>query len=321
MVNLWLRDFLWRPFESMCRIRPVAPIRIKAMEPCENIKCLKFENIGLKFLSWFSGGYNYPVVYIIDDEIMFDSGFAWARRPLCSYLVKNGLTTKIKAVINSHTHEDHIGNNHALRKLCGCDIYIHPKGLDNIKFLKNKEFFRHFLFGTPPYFEALACLDAVHTKNFKFEMIPTPGHTQDHVCLYEKDKKILLSGDLFLGEFVSSQLSEVSGPDWIRSLEQVLALEVELLLDGHGVFIKGKGRVREALTEKLTFLRYVQCKVSEYSKEEKSIQKITQKVFSDRNFVNLISFHEGWMSVITKGSFSRSNLVESFLKEHDPRIN
>ena len=40
----------------------------------------------------------------------------------------------------------------------------------------------------------------VKTASFNFEVIATPGHTPGSVCLYERKKKILISGDTLFND-------------------------------------------------------------------------------------------------------------------------
>ena len=40
---------------------------------------------------------------------------------------------------------------------------------------------------------------SISTEKFSFEVIPTPGHDRDHVCLFEPNRRWLFSGDLYVG--------------------------------------------------------------------------------------------------------------------------
>ena len=37
--------------------------------------------------------------------------------------------------------------------------------------------------------------DVLHRGGFSFECICTPGHTPGHMCLYDREKRVFLSGD------------------------------------------------------------------------------------------------------------------------------
>jgi len=92
--------------------------------------------------------------------------------------------------------------------------------------------------------------DIIKIGGYNFRCLITPGHTGGHVCLYEKERKILVSGDHVLGNITPniSQFSE--GEDalanYLKSLDKVAALEVDLVLPAHqGIFTDCKKRIRE----------------------------------------------------------------------------
>lgn len=92
--------------------------------------------------------------------------------------------------------------------------------------------------------------DNLDLGNFKFTIIHTPGHTMGHLCLYEKEKKIFISGDHILDEITPniSQWRENTTPlkDYLKSLDKIKDLPVSLVLPGHRrVVYDLKNRVHE----------------------------------------------------------------------------
>lgn len=77
-----------------------------------------------------------------------------------------------------------------------------------------------------------------------WEVIHTPGHARGHVCLYHRESTDLLSGDHLLRDISSNPILEPPLPgeaqrprslvQYLRSLEQVAALEVAAAWPGHG---------------------------------------------------------------------------------------
>jgi glyoxylase-like metal-dependent hydrolase (beta-lactamase superfamily II) len=65
----------------------------------------------------------------------------------------------------------------------------------------------------------------------------TPGHAPSHVCLFQPDRRILISGDHLLGR-ISLYFDYGSSPDpvaeFMHSLDVVDALDARLCLPGHG---------------------------------------------------------------------------------------
>jgi glyoxylase-like metal-dependent hydrolase (beta-lactamase superfamily II) len=78
---------------------------------------------------------------------------------------------------------------------------------------------------------------AVETALGPLEVVETPGHTPTHVCLYLRDHRILICGDL-VGPVFTTFADLFYTPDPIgeyrASLDKVAALDVELALLGHG---------------------------------------------------------------------------------------
>ncbi len=88
---------------------------------------------------------------------------------------------------------------------------------------------------------------------YQFEVVWTPGHSPGHVCLLERNKKILISGDHVLpATFPNVGLHSQSGPDplpnYLRSLKAIEDLDVDLVLPAHEHVFSGlKPRVQEIL--------------------------------------------------------------------------
>ena len=80
--------------------------------------------------------------------------------------------------------------------------------------------------------------DKISTGLFNFEVVWTPGHTPGNICLYEPDRKVLLTGDHIL-PITTPNINMQSPTDdnplksYLDSLKKVLALDVELVLPGH----------------------------------------------------------------------------------------
>ncbi len=104
------------------------------------------------------------------------------------------LGVKIKAVILTHSHFDHILGLDELLKLCGAPFYIHQA---EAELINNKEFNLTAYFRTElPEFKADRALtdgDILTLGREEIRVIHTPGHTAGGLCFLHKD--ILISGD------------------------------------------------------------------------------------------------------------------------------
>ncbi len=89
--------------------------------------------------------------------------------------------------------------------------------------------------------------------NHKLQVIWTPGHTNGHICLYDEERKALLTGDHVLDPIspnVSLAREYQGNPlgQYLQSLRKVAALDADLVLPAHGDPFYGiSRRVRELL--------------------------------------------------------------------------
>lgn len=92
--------------------------------------------------------------------------------------------------------------------------------------------------------------DAVTAGDYHFGCVETPGHTPGHLCLYEAERKILVSGDHILGD-ITPNISEWFGLEnplqqYMQNLDKVYELEINLVLPGHrDTFADCRKRIHE----------------------------------------------------------------------------
>ncbi len=152
----------------------------------------------------------------------------------------------------THGHFDHIGG---LTHFSGDEVFVtneiavnvRKRELGGLEFLKPEYFQPEFadVFGRgqlaefcasfSPKFPPLGPYDQteISVGNFQFEIIRVPGHTDDSIVLYEKKKKMLMSGDTLYDGEVYAGFSNSSKKDFKSSLQRISALDFELVLPGH----------------------------------------------------------------------------------------
>ena len=86
-------------------------------------------------------------------------------------------------------------------------------------------------------FTTVAEGDRITVDGYRFTCVATPGHTGGHMCLYEPDAKILISGDHVLRDITPniSHWGVEGNPlgQYLSSLAKVAALDVKRVLPGH----------------------------------------------------------------------------------------
>lgn len=78
--------------------------------------------------------------------------------------------------------------------------------------------------------------DSIQAGDYTFRCIETPGHSPGHTCLYEADKRILVSGDHILFD-ISPNITFWQDfnalESYLQSLDKVYDLDVDIVLPGH----------------------------------------------------------------------------------------
>lgn len=92
--------------------------------------------------------------------------------------------------------------------------------------------------------------DVIGVAGRNWVAVHTPGHTGDHLCLYDREHGILLSGDHVLPTITPHVSALGAGSDplgtYLGSLTKVAALDVEMVLPAHGLELRDlAGRVKE----------------------------------------------------------------------------
>lgn len=194
-------------------------------------------------------------------------------------LKENGFTVgDITGILLTHHHGDHVGLVNRITELHPIPVYAHSKSVPRLKrdpdFLNMRiEFFKQlylemgcgelgdkqvaYLFNAVDNNkdQKLNCdIIAITGKQWlNFEVIEFPGHAPDQIAFLDQKGKLLLSGDLLIEHISSNALIEpdengnrmLTLVDHIDSLKRCLALQVNLLLPGHGNIMEQPGPLIE----------------------------------------------------------------------------
>lgn len=129
-------------------------------------------------------------------------------------------TDDLDAVVLTHTHPDHIGNVDQVTATFGVDVW----GYDPAQPVVDHE---------------IENGEHVQLGDYSYEAIHTPGHKNDHICLYAPANGVLFAGDLIFanGGFGRTDLEEGDRELLIESIERLLAAvddELAEMHTGHG---------------------------------------------------------------------------------------
>lgn len=159
---------------------------------------------------------------------------------------------KVQGIVLTHRHYDHVGGAAALSKDLGAPLFAHrddaeviregsSKGTEALMFMRRME---------AASVQNLIGGEAFTTGDHDLKVIHTPGHTAGGICLYDREHRILLSGDtVFAGGVGRWDLSTGSLKELTASVRSLLALEPVDMYPGHGPCAIGDARsqIQDAL--------------------------------------------------------------------------
>lgn len=171
----------------------------------------------------------------------------------------------VRLLVVTHAHSDHYGQAATVVAHTGCGLWMHPNHGHMSRATQDPELWleqrleiarqsgvpadvlRRYLgrrresgTGVAGWVEPnreLVDGVIVPTDLGGWEVVETPGHAPSHVCLFQRERRLLISGDHLLGR-VSLYFDYGYTPDpageFLQSLERVEDLDARLCMPGHG---------------------------------------------------------------------------------------
>jgi glyoxylase-like metal-dependent hydrolase (beta-lactamase superfamily II) len=171
----------------------------------------------------------------------------------------------IRLVVCTHAHIDHWGQAATICDRTGCEMWMHPhhehgfaaatdpgaavarrveigrqSGVPEEALARYAERARELPSGIARVIEpnrALVDGVTIETDLGAWHVVETPGHAPSHVCLFQPERRLVISGDHLLGR-ISLYFDYGWTPDpigeFLASLDRVDRLDARLALSGHG---------------------------------------------------------------------------------------
>jgi glyoxylase-like metal-dependent hydrolase (beta-lactamase superfamily II) len=171
----------------------------------------------------------------------------------------------VRLLACTHAHSDHYGQAAPIVEHAGCELWMHPNhehmtltagdrelalarrlevgrqsGVSDEALRRYAERYKDSPSGIAQIVEPDRPLTAgveIETDLGVWTVHETPGHAPSHVCLFQRERRLLISGDHLLGRislFYDYGWTPDPAGEFLRSLDLVDGLDARLCLAGHG---------------------------------------------------------------------------------------
>ena len=185
----------------------------------------------------------------------------------------------IKYVINTHRHLDHAFGNCEFAKL-GATIISSTIDKEDMKKFSMEETYKFFgvpaneTVGTTIAYPNLSFNNKMEIDlgNQKLELIyPGPSHTAGSILVYLADKKLLFTGDILVAEVPF--MGDANIPGWIKSLDYIMAMDVEKIVPGHGAL-----STKQDVVKLREYISLFDQKAKEFCSKSSNLTAITDEM-------------------------------------------
>ena len=239
----------------------------------------------------------YWVAAYLIDGILIDTGCDYSKKELSDFLEDK----QISMIVNTHYHEDHVGGNAILAKRFRLGASAHAETVR----LMNKKYelypFEQEIWGYPDPCSAGPIGAAVREGTVSLRVVDTPGHCNGHISLFEEERRILFSGDTWVGERPKTARAEENVHELVSDLKKFEELRPKIMFASLGKVVRDPQPV---IRRTRTYLEETRDKIHNLHAEGKSTEQILEALFG----------RESVLASVTQYQLSTKIFIESFLR-------
>jgi glyoxylase-like metal-dependent hydrolase (beta-lactamase superfamily II) len=239
----------------------------------------------------------YWVAAYLIDGILIDTGCDYSKKELTEFLKDK----RVSLIVNTHHHEDHVGGNALLAKQFGLKALAHTEAIPLMSRKYDLYPFQVQIWGYPEPSTAAPTGTAVKEGGVSLRVIETPGHCRDHISLFEEERRVLFSGDIWVGERPKVARAEEDVNELISDLRKFEDLKPKIMFASLGKVVP---EPRQVIKRTRAYLEETRDEIHRLYSEGKSSEQILTELFG----------RESVLAQATQNQLSTKIFIESFLR-------
>jgi glyoxylase-like metal-dependent hydrolase (beta-lactamase superfamily II) len=221
-----------------------------------------FEQLGLRVLQrgWLSSNNIVFAAIRGNPASVIDTGYDSHSQQTIDLVSERLGADRLERIVNTHLHSDHCGGNAALQDATACEVCVPEVSFGAVRdwdesrltFLHTGQTCRRFSAHKP-----LIPHDELALAGYGWSILPAPGHDDDAVMFFQRDSRVLISGDALWEDRLAIIFPEIGGLDGFTNARRVLAdierLNPAFVIPGHGAPFADVSSALRASRQRLDF--------------------------------------------------------------------